>query len=331
MPQNIWAGVDIGGTKTAVVLSAGLPTVLERIVFPSSSQNGPDVVITCVIESLREMLCAQGCGPFDLQAIGVSCGGPLDPVGGIINRPPNLPTWDAVPIVSILSGEFRVPCHLENDANAGALAEHQFGAGVNCENMIFLTCGTGLGAGLILGGRLYRGSSFSAGEIGHVRLTRSGPIGFSKVGSAEGWASGAGIAQIAMTATRLAERRAIETLLTSYPGYPLSPITAKDLWDAAQRNDRVALDVIRQSGKKLGEAIAILIDLFNPDCIVAGGLATRMGETILEPVREAAKREAIPASFEKCRIVSAGLGESIGDIASLCVAMEADKINERRA
>ena len=131
------------------------------------------------------------------MAIGITCGGPLDSKKGLIMSPPNLPKWDKIPITKIIEDNFNVPVFLQNDANACALAEWRFGAGKGTNNMIFLTFGTGLGAGLILDGRLYAGTNNLAGEIGHIRLAKDGPLGYDKKGSFEGFCSGAGIARLA--------------------------------------------------------------------------------------------------------------------------------------
>ena len=322
--EKVWAGVDIGGTKTAVVLSSNPPVVLKRIEFPTHSQNGPGPAVKGIIRAIHEALVSQQLTPADLHAIGVSCGSPQDPVAGVIQAPPNLSTWIDVPITSLLSNEFGVQCHLENDANAGALAEYHYGAGKGSRSMVFLTMGTGLGAGLILDGRLYRGITFAAGEIGHVRLTRSGPVGYHKAGSAEGWASGAGMAQIATRSVQRALERGQTTTLTKNgdgANGVTAPLSAREVWMQAQQGDVIAQNIIRNSGRKLGEALAILIDLLNPDCIVIGGLAMRMGDAILGPARDVARRESLVASFDACRIVAARLDEEIGDVASLCIAM----------
>jgi glucokinase len=252
----------------------------------------------------------------------VSCGGPLDPVRGIIQAPPNLATWDGIAICDILKAEFGVPCYLENDANAGALAESKFGAGRGAKNLIFLTMGTGLGAGLILNGQLYRGVSHAAGEIGHVRLTRNGPQGHGRTGTVEGWASGGGMAQLAKTYAKSALNSGKTTLLSKGPD--LGELNAHDVWIAARAGDAVAQAVVGKVGQRLGEAMAMLIDLINPDCIVVGGLAVRFGEDILQPARDVVMREALHGSAVACRILPAALGEQIGDVAALCVAMEGE-------
>ena len=148
-------------------------------------------IISCVKELLNEN------GSCRLSAAGISCGGPLDIEKGLILSPPNLPGWDKVPIVKYFQNRLGVKTSLLNDANACALAEWRYGAGKGCRNMIFLTFGTGIGAGLILNGRLYSGASGMAGEIGHIRMEKTGPLGYGKKGSLEGFCSGGGIAMLA--------------------------------------------------------------------------------------------------------------------------------------
>lgn len=321
MGRDIWVGVDIGGTKTAVVVSRRPPEVLSRIEFATSPAKGPKQAIDQILAALRRMLAELKTGPESLCGIGVSCGGPLDPHAGVIQAPPNLPTWIDIPIVEILNREFGAPVLLENDANAGALAEHRYGAGQGTRNMIFLTMGTGLGAGLILDKKLYSGSSDMAGEIGHVRLTRTGPVGYHKAGSVEGWASGGGMAQIAGTMLNAARKRGRSSVLHSLPRGRKA--TAKDVGLAAAKGDAVARSIVAACGKKLGLVLAILVDILNPDRIVIGGLAMRLGATLLEPALESLRREALAPALAACTVVPATLGESIGDVAALCIAMDA--------
>jgi len=248
----------------------------------------------------------------------------LDPATGVIQQPPNLPTWKDVPITALLAQEFGVPCFLENDANAGALAEHIFGAGRGKNHLVFLTMGTGIGAGLILNGKLLRGASQAAGEIGHIRLTPAGPIGHGKAGSVEGWASGAGMAKLAQIKIATALQQNQPTTLAD-----LTPdgadLTAKHIAIAAEEGDLLAQEIIRETGEKLGQAMTILIDLLNPECILVGGLALRLGESLLGPARKVIEQEALLSSARVCQIAPASLGEEIGNVAALCVAMEGEK------
>jgi glucokinase len=305
----LYAGVDVGGTKTAVVLSSTLPEVIARREFPTCPEQGPAHALDRIAASLRELLEIHS---GELISIGVSCGGPLDRRLGVIQSPPNLASWVDVPITSLLSSEFGKPCYLENDANAGAVAEHRYGAGAGADHIVFLTMGTGLGAGIILDGKLYRGATESAGEIGHVRLTRTGPVGYNKAGSVEGWASGGGITQQAAAALAKANKNGNAPAIQC--------CTAKAVAEAAANGDATAKRIITTAGRRLGNALSILIDVVNPERIVIGGLAMRLGERILAPARQVIRREALTEAAERCEIVPAALGERIGDIAALCVA-----------
>ena len=320
MSDKVWVGVDVGGTKTAMVLSPKPPTVLARAQFATRPAQGPKPALASIKKSIGELLAQQGLTSNVIERIGVSCGGPLDRVRGIIQSPPNLPTWDNVPIKAILEDAFGVECQVENDANAGAVAEHRFGAGQGTQNMIFLTMGTGLGGGIITDGRLYHGTNDLAGEVGHLRLTRTGPVGHNKPGSAEGWASGGGMAQVAARAVAAARKKKKKTLLAKYSGTK-EGITARDVGAAAAQGDAVAVEVVRSTGRRLGEVLAILVDLLNPERIVIGGLALRLGDMLLDPAREVVQQEALALGAASCQIVPAELSERIGDVAALCVAM----------
>ncbi len=320
MAAKVWIGVDIGGTKTAVVLSARPPAIEGRIEFATRPQKGPARALESIGAGIGELLRAERLKISAIRGIGVSCGSPLDRMRGIIQAPPNLSTWIDVPIKAIFEQQFDTICRLENDANAGAVAEHRYGAGRGCDNMIFLTMGTGFGAGIIVGGRLYRGTTDSAGEIGHVRLTRRGPVGYHKAGSVEGWVSGGGLAQVARRAALAAGRKRIKTTLATHLRHDTA-LTARDVAIAAAGGDAIAIQVIESTGERLGEVLAILVDILNPQRIVIGGLALRLGEALLAPARAVLNREALAPAAKRCRVVPAALGERIGDIASLCVAM----------
>jgi glucokinase len=308
--EKVFLGVDVGGTKTAVILSARPPEALGRIEFATSPELGPERALQLIVESARSLLAQHELG---VAAVGVSCGSPLDRVKGVIQAPPNLPTWVDVDIRSFLQEAFDAPCQVENDANAGAVAEHRFGAGVGADHMVFLTLGTGLGAGIIANGGLYLGARGDAGEIGHVRLSPTGPVGYHKAGSIEGWSSGGGIALLAASVLartgRASSLRAVEN------------VTARDVGLAAQAGDAVARSILRRSGERLGQTLAMLIDVLNPQRIVLGGLAWRMGEPFMAPMRRVMEREALPQTLRACEVVPAALGEKIGDVAAMCVAM----------
>lgn len=323
MSEKVWVGVDIGGTKTAVVVSQTPPEIAGRREFATEPERGPDHALKQIATAIRDLVSERKAA--GIEGIGVSCGSPLDRIHGVIQQPPNLPTWVNVPINAYLSENFGAPCRLENDANAGAVAEFCYGAGRGSRTMIFITMGTGFGAGVIIEGRLFHGVTDSAGEIGHVRLTPTGPVGYNKAGSVEGWTSGGGIAQVARQAVIKAQAEGRPTRLN-----PDARISARDVAAAAESGDGVAQQILHDTGEKTGEALAILIDLFNPDRIVIGGIAMRLGDLILAPARDAIAREALPHAAAACRIVTAQLDERIGDVAAICVAQGLDQETPRR-
>lgn len=197
-------GFDIGGTKCAVVIgrseNKGPMEIIDKVALPTTQP--PYDMIEKLFVAAEELLAKNGVSNKDLSGIGISCGGPLSSKKGLILSPPNLPGWDNIPMVKMTEERFGRRVLLQNDANACAVAEWKYGAGKGFENVIFLTFGTGMGAGLILNGRLYSGTSDFAGEVGHLRLSDMGPVGFGKAGSFEGWASGGGIAQLSQIKVR---------------------------------------------------------------------------------------------------------------------------------
>ena len=314
-------GFDIGGTKCAVSLgeaAEGNARVLQRreIPTPARWQQALDTLFE-LADALLE-----GERP---DACGFSCGGPLDAEKGLVLSPPNLPGWDRVPLTALARARFGAPCFLENDANACALAEWRWGAGQGSKNMVFLPFGTGLGAGLILAGRLVRGANGNAGEAGHIRLSPFGPAGYGKEGSFEGFCSGGGIAQLAVTLGRRAVQNGARP---AYYEGSWDAVTAKAVAAAANAGDETARAVFELCGEKLGEGLSVLVDILNPEVIVIGSVFARC-EALLRPAMERAmKRECLSASLEAVRVAPAALGEAIGDCAALCAA-EYGLLNER--
>lgn len=325
--MKVFVGIDIGGTKTAVVLGApGRPadaaeglSIVDRSVFPTDTRAPWREHLERIVESIRALMQAAGAQPSDILGMGVSCGGPLDSRAGLILSPPNLPGWDRVPITASLTSALGAPALLQNDANACALAEWQYGAGRGCRNMVFLTFGTGMGAGLILGGRLYEGTNDLAGEVGHVRLSETGPEGYGKQGSFEGFCSGGGIANLAQAAVAQAFERGERVSFCAGPA-AIPSITARAVGEAAVAGDPIAREILAASGRSLGRGLAMLIDILNPQRIVIGSIYARCREFLQPTMAEEIQREALPLAAAACEVVPAALGEQIGDYASLAVA-----------
>lgn len=311
-------GLDIGGTKCAVILAEKIGEnikLTDKRKIPTNLTVSPKEMIDTLIKQADDML--KGGKP---EIIGVSCGGPLNSTTGTIEGPPNLPGWDNVKITDILEDRYGVKVKLKNDANACAVAEWKFGAGKGTKNMIFLTFGTGLGAGLILDSKLYSGTNDNAGEAGHIRLDNFGPVGYGKSGSFEGFCSGGGLAQLGYI-------KALEKAQSGvYPlyfkkGMNLSDITAKTIADAADNGDETAKEVYRICGEQLGKGLSVLIDILNPERIVIGSIFARSENLLREGMERVINKEALSQSVKCCKIVPAALGEQIGDYAAIAAAL----------
>ena len=301
----MYIGVDIGGTKCAVTRAAvdadGKINILSKTRFATEDVRTTLARIFAEVERLM---------PAD--AIGVSCGGPLDEMDGVIMSPPNLPGWDNVRIADMLSERFGVPVKLLNDANACALAEWRFGAGRGCRNMVFLTFGTGLGAGLILDGRLYSGTNGNAGEVGHIRLAPDGPVGFGKRGSFEGFCSGGGIQRLAEIHRARASKEGREIFGDGTDAATLSAL--------ARVGDTDALAVFNESAERLGAGLSVIIDILNPERIVIGSVFKRAEDLFRRTMEDTLRREALDVSHRVCKVVSAELDENLGDFAAIAAA-----------
>ena len=318
MNKPFYLGIDIGGTKCAVIAGTGKMKILEKISFPTETQKGPDYAINLLLKNASEII--EKLGHKRLKAIGISCGGPLDSKKGIVQSPPNLPGWDNVHIVKRFKDRFHIPVYLQNDANACALAEWKFGAGRGTENMIFLTFGTGMGGGIIINGKIYSGTNDLAGEVGHVRLAENGPEAYGKKGSFEGFCSGTGIA---ITAKKIAEEKFALNQPVAFckSKNDIGNLTTKDIADAAFSGDPDAIGILETAGEFLGRGLSILIDVLNPQRIVIGSIYARCRQFIEPACLSIVRQEALAPASAVCSIVPAALGEEVGDYASLSVAI----------
>ena len=307
----MFLGIDIGGTKCAVTLGDNNGNVISKERFLTTTV---EETIDNIIKYAKKLSENQ-----EVLSCGISCGGPLDEENGVIMSPPNLVGWDNIHIKEILEKELGIPCAVRNDANACAMAEWYFGAGKGVKNMIFMTFGTGLGAGLILNGKLYSGTNGNAGEVGHIRLGAFGPSGFGKCGSFEGFCSGSGIKELGRSLAREAFQRG-ETVSWAENG--IDNIEVADIADAARKGDAIALEVFKLSATKLGEGLSILIDILNPEKIIIGSVFARCHDLFAPTVNKIITKEALGISASVCKVVPALLGEKIGDMAALAVAKE---------
>lgn len=309
-------GVDIGGTKCAVLNGSHDGKILNKVVFPTDTAGGLEKTLENLWKAIASAVARTNGEP---PVFGVSCGGPMNSREGLVLSPPNLPGWDHVPITRLITERFGGRAYLMNDANAGALAEWTWGAARGTKDAIFLTFGTGMGSGIIINGRMHAGSDDLAGEIGHVRMADDGPVGFNKAGSFEGFCSGGGITRLAQSRIRAAWQNG-ETVGFCADEAACAKLALKAVAEAARGGDALAREVFETSAFYLGRGLAILVDVLNPEVIVIGSVFARCEDLLRPTMQRVLAEEALPDAVKRCRIVPAGLGEAIGDYAALAIA-----------
>ncbi len=311
MPNKPCLAIDLGGTKILTALVSPQGEVVTRKLFPTDAQAGPDDVINRALSSLEQVLYQASLNTTGIEGIGIAVAGPLDISRGIVTTSPHLPGWDNVPLRDIIKQKFNVPSFLIHDASASALAEYRFGAGKGTKDMLYITISTGIGGGIITGGKLYVGTSGTAGEIGHMTIVTNGPqCTCGNRGCWEMFASGTALAR---EAKKRINEGAQSSILKLAAGN-IENITAKTVSDAAEDGDALALELVEQLGVYFGIGLANLINIFNPEMIVIGGGLSKMGSLLLAPAYRTAAERAFPISMEKASIVSSKLSDDAGVI-----------------
>ncbi len=310
-------GIDIGGTKSAVAMARKSGEILARRALPTEGE--PEAMLQKLAGLARDIQTELGTQREAILGAGVAVGGPLDSATGTVYSPPNLPLWKAVPVKAFFERSLGLPVRVDNDANANALAEWKLGAGRGASNLIFMTYGTGIGAGLILNGNLLRGANDLAGEVGHQTILMNGPkCGCGKRGCLEALASGPAIARLARESMMYGRHKRVLALAGGKPG----DIEAFHVVEAAKEGDPFAVQILEEAGTYLGVGLANLIQILNPEKIILGTIAVHAGELILGPARRAVAEYAWPRSAAACEIVPAGLGDRSQDLAAIALWLE---------
>jgi glucokinase len=252
-----------------------------------------------------------------ILAAGISTPGPSKPRQGIVTDPPNLPGWKDVPLAKLLGDKLQVPAWIENDANAAALAEHRLGAGRDCQHMILVTLGTGVGGGLVLDDQLYYGASGGAGEVGHQLIVPNGPrCGCGRLGCLEAVASGTALGREAVALVSRSPQGTLARLAAEANEAP----DAKLLHEAADAGDKDAEAIIREAGRYLGIGLTNLVNIFNPQVIIIGGSLRLMGELYIGEAKNVVKQDAFAQHAADVRIVDAELGDESPAVGAALVA-----------
>jgi len=310
-------GIDIGGTKVAVALGDSSGKILARRRRPTEASGRPEDDVARIAADVKALLADAGVAEADVAALGVSAPGPVDIERGVLIDPPNLPGWGTVPLRSWLESALGRPAILENDANAAALAEWRFGAGRGLKHVLYLTMSTGVGCGLILDGRLYRGHGSAAGEVGHIPLEEEGErCACGLHGCFEAYAGGAAWAE------RLRRIAPKDSQVTALAG-GRERATPEHVVAAAHAGDAFALAELDRWNDIVARGLAMLTFTLAPQRIILGTIAVAAGEELcFAPLRERLRARLWPRFADGLEIVPAALGDDLADLAGICVALE---------
>ncbi len=314
--HSLVVGIDMGATHLTIVLTDISAHIIDEIEEPFDVKRGPKLCLQQLDESLRKLLAQAGKQLQDIHAIGLGVPGPVSERQGGVSAPPIMPGWDNFPIRKHLEALWQRPLVIGNDANFGALGEWAYGAGRGERNLAYIKVGSGIGAGLLIDGRIYGGATGCAGEIGHVTIRDDGPIcTCGSYGCLEAMSGGDALALRGQEAVRAGRRTQLSAIR------PVEKITAKDVASSARLGDLIAQQIVTASGEYLGIAIASLVNLFNPSMVVIGGGVAQMGDLLLDPIRHAVQQRSLRPAARAVRISTAVLGRRSSSIGAAVQAI----------
>ena len=302
-----FVGIDLGATSMRVAVTDGRLGVLARAAAPRADiRRGPERVLGEVIEMARTLLAEQGVERP--SGVGIGVPGPVDFQAGVPVSPPIMPGWDDYPVRDALSRELGCPVLLDNDVNVMALGEQHTGVARSASAFLFVKIGTGIGCGIVVDRHLYRGADGCAGDIGHIRIESSGPVcACGNVGCLEAFFGGAALARDATAAAR-SGRSPVLAALAEESG----ELTAKHVGLAIGQGDAVALELVRDGGRRVGTVLANLVSFFNPGLIVIGGGVSGLGHALLAEIRSVIYRQSLPLATGNLPVVMSELDGDAG-------------------
>lgn len=314
------AGVDIGATSIDLAIADLSCRIFMRYSEPALVREGPIKVLGRVCGLLEKLIQENGYSVENVLGIGIGIPGPVDFTHGTVISPPIMPGWDRYPIIQTVSQWFPTAnIVVDNDVNVMALGEIHEGNGKGIENLIFVKIGTGIGAGIICNGEIYRGASGCAGDIGHISVSKTGPMCHcGNKGCLESLASGPAISERALIAAQAGKS---PILMKRYVAND-NQLTAEDIGHAAREGDQLSIEIIREGGQMVGDVLASLVNFYNPEMIVIGGGVSNLGNLLLSSIRQAVLFRSLPLATRNLDIVFSGIGPDAGVIGAVNLALD---------
>jgi glucokinase len=304
MSRRFIIGIDLGGTNLKVALIDFKYRIKNKETLDTKRFVKKESLILAIIDSINKVIRGNNLKRTDILGVGLGLPGPIDSERGIVHFFPNIPGWKEVNLKYILERKLGLPVFLDNDANLMALAEYRLGAARGSKNAVCLTLGTGVGGGIIIGGELFRGSTFSAGEIGHIPINEEGPR--------------CNCAGIACLEAYIGNKRILKEAQKIFR----RNISLEELSRLAKSQDKRAIGIWLRVGRHLGAALAGVINFINPDVIVIGGGVAGAGRALFNKVREVIKKRAMSVQARHVKVLKAGLGNDAGVIGAAILVKE---------
>jgi len=302
-------GVDLGGTNIKTAIVSEEKKIIAKTSVPTPAQKGPEAVMDAMAKTVHDLMDRENISLQEVLSVGVGAPGPMNWKTGIVYSPPNLTGWHNVPLAAEMRNRLKVPCYIENDANAACFGEYWLGAGQGCECIAVFTLGTGVGGGIVVFKQLLRGIDGTAGELGHLKVQRDGRLcGCGSRGCLEAYASVTGMVRTAQEGIE----KGRETILTKLCNNDMDKITGKMISQAADKGDAFAQEVVQETAIWLGLGIASVVNMLNPERVILCGGMIAAKERLFKPVRETVMKNAFEVPAKRCEILPAGLDEDSG-------------------
>jgi glucokinase-like ROK family protein len=309
-------GIDVGVTHVTYILADWSANILDEFEIPFVINIGPEKGLIEINENLRPFLAQSGLTLKDISAVGIGVPGPVNIELGLVNAPPIMAGWDRYPVRKRLQELWNIPVSLNNDAEMGALGEWAYGVGRGESNLVYIKAGTSIGAGLLLDGHIYHGTTGSAGEIGHITIEENGPVcSCGNRGCLEAFIGGGALSNQAIKAVKHGER----TILSQVT--PTDSITSQHILASARRGDLLAQRLIIDAGRHLGTAVSGVVNLINPSMIILGGGLSQVGDLLLEPIRQTVRVRSLKSSMQAVRITQSLLGRHASAVGAVVQAL----------
>ena len=317
----VYLGLDLGGTKVLALVATADGRVLGEAVLPTPAAEGPEAVVQTMANAAGQAVEAARIGPSAIRSAGVAVAGAVNQKLGVVVHSPHLAGWDQVSLAPMLEAHLRVPVVIDNDANMAALGEHRYGTGRGVQSLLFVTVGTGIGGGIIIGGRLYHGNHGYAGEIGHISVLAGGPHGKSPVsGALEALAGGAGLVDEVARRLRNGEASSLQRQFTAGGAEAL---TGESVFEAYHQGDDLAKRVVAQGAAYLGAGLVSLVNVLDPEMLIVGGGLAGQWEAYIQPAVDIVRSQAMAGMGRDLPVVPADLGVAAGALGGVGLAVDA--------